>query len=454
MNRFLRIFAAFAVLGFIAGCAGEKDPVPKKEDAPDIQVIEENGRSVTRVNCNGDINKLEFRVRTSDYWKASVTESWITLSRSSGEDRTKITVRIDPNTGSGARSGKVIFTNAITRNSAELTINQDASERVFPKVPRDMMLFYCGTPSLRGDYCTENFFMNYLVSDESTPRYLFDGVLLLEIWTDGDKSGSFMGRGYANLYSTKNQIDALVANWMNKVLKNLDSAVAKAKAQVPTNMRKEKVVLMIPWLPYTSNCDYWGTVPGYKIDWSSWSASLDLYKWLIRKMMDDFASAGFENLELAGFYWPMEDAELSAAHLSEMAGFIHGLNMQLYFIPYYSESFVKPIYSCWQSFGFDYCYLQPNYYFYDVPREQVSTACGYANRYGMDMEMEFDPQAYGPEKLDAYITIFEENGVFKSKNLAYYQSGQGFVWLKNNSHAQYKRLADHIAERHIEVYDK
>lgn len=453
MKIILKIFAIFVALCTVATCSGGVPPLPR-EEVPDIAVLDENSTLLTEKICSGDINQFEFRVRTTDYWKAESKAVWISLSRTSGEDRTKITLRIDSNTDSEPRYGEVVFTNAITGTTLTLKITQAVSQRVFPKVPRDMMLFYCGTPSLRGNYCTEDFFMHYLLSDDPSPRYLFDGVLLLEIWTDGDKSGSFMGRGYAGRYSTKNQILSLLDNWINRVLRNLDSAVAKAKQKAPTNMQKEKVVLMVPWIPYTSDCDYWGTVEGYRTDWSSWSASFDLYKWLIRKMMDDFNSAAYRNLELAGFYWPMEDAELSAGHLSEMADFIHGLNKQFYFIPYYSESFVGWLYSCWQDYGFDHCYLQPNYYFYDVPREQVSTACGYANRYGMDMEMEFDPQAYGPEKLDAYITLFEENGIFKNKNLAYYQSGQGFVWLKNNSHDQYKRLADHIAERHIEVYDK
>ncbi|MCQ2158892.1 MAG: DUF4855 domain-containing protein [Bacteroidales bacterium] len=328
---------------------------------------------------------------------------------------------------------------------------------------RDLVLYYCGGP-LKKDAASVPDFNDYIMTDEQSPRWMFDGALLLE--QHYNTYYTYMGLGYDRKCCTKDMIEGLFSNWFDVILPRLDANLESAKSIVSAPFHKHKIVLMIPVLPYFSQGDgyKWGDIEGLDTsDWSKWTNTLEVYKWEIDRMVQGFAGKGYRNLELIGFYWPVENAGLSTFHLSEISGYVHSLGYIVNFIPYFSEKFVLPVYSNWKDNGFDFCYLQPNYFFnIDVPYSRLARTVELARKYGMDLEFEFSPSWHQDcaGRMDQYMDVFDSLGVFANNNIAYYQGTTEFSYLKNKKgtddylYSMYKRLSNYVAKRHEEFYEE
>lgn len=328
---------------------------------------------------------------------------------------------------------------------------------------RDLVLYYCGGPK-RTDAASVPDFRDYIITDDPQPRWMFDGALLLE--QHYDASYTYMGNGYQRKCCTKQMTEGLFSNWFDVILPRLENDLENAKTLVSAPFVKQKVVLMIPVLPYYSQGDGydWGGIPGLeKPDWGKWENSLRVYKWEIDRMISGFRAKGFKNLELTGFYWPVENAGLSTYHLSDISNYIHSQGYIVNFIPYFSESFKVPVYSNWRDNGFDFCYLQPNYFFNeDVPYSRLERTVTLATRYGMDLEFEFSPswRQNLTYRMGHYMDVFDSLGVFENNNIAYYQGTREFSYLKGKKgsdeylYSLYKRLSNYVAKRHEKFYEE
>ena len=128
----------------------------------------------------------------------------------------------------------------------------------------------------------------------------------------------------------------------------------------------------------------------------------------------------YMNLELAGFYWIARTCADTRSIMKEIGAYLNELNYTFNWIPYFKSYG----YSDWKKFGFNYAYLQPNYFFQEtIPYSRLTDACYLAIAYGMDMEMEFDERVltgWG-YRLKDYMKAFKENGIWQNKRLAYYQ---------------------------------
>ena len=141
-------------------------------------------------------------------------------------------------------------------------------------------------------------------------------------------------------------------------------------------------------------------------------------------MREKFDEKQYKHLELAGFYWIAEQAAHTATILNDISEYLNGYKYSLNWIPYYGAQG----YNYWKTYGFNYAYYQPNYFFNEsTPYSQLETACRQAELYNMDMELDVnltaqncylsiaDMKAYNaaqaaehPERID--LVYFFRNG--------------------------------------------
>jgi len=338
-----------------------------------------------------------------------------------------------------------------------------------PTKVRDLMLHYCGGPRDQMKYKYPKF-LDYLMTDEKRPRWLFDGTLLLQQYPDNENSYYGMGmkkidgKNVLKNPATREQIELLWKDWFSIIIPRLESDLNVAKQKVAQPFHKHKLVLMLSVVQKFEIENYsWGEVDGIsKADWNSWETAKAAYIWQIESLISQFEEGKFENIELLGFYWPQEDGGISIYHTKELADYIHNRGYQFHFIPYFNKGwFTAPIYSVWKDCGFDFSYLQPNYFFKKtVPYSRLPESCKLAEKFGMDMEMEFSPsnQPDNLDRMEDYMNVFDSCGVFKNSNIAYFQSNCDFSKLKaakeedKYKYSLYKRLCNYVAERHKRFY--
>ena len=187
----------------------------------------------------------------------------------------------------------------------------------------------------------------------------------------------------------------------------LDQTISNAKARIGDPGFKHKVVMSMPdpiMLEYfydkTSSTTYWGQIDGRQLDFSNTEDQILAYKWYIDHVRSCWNEAGFEHLELAGFYIISEILVAKSSGwnykykrwdkiLPSVAGYLHDMKYGMYWIPYYKADG----YDMTAKLGIDYTWLQPNKY-WDYPekknRKSWTWVFNTMSTYGHGMEIEFE----------------------------------------------------------------
>ncbi len=295
----------------------------------------------------------------------------------------------------------------------------------------NMVLIYGGGRHRTYKWDEEAFQPYVTYTDEGgIEHWLFDCFLFLEI-KDGD--AKTFAKGYteipANLRDWRNLADYYFDSSMS--LGALNRAVGAAMKRMGVPDCKRKVVISIPE-PIKGQKD-WGSVSdGIMLDFSIDLHRIEACKWYIDYVRSKFNQMNYKHLELAGFYWLAEQAGTTRTIINQVSRYLNELQYTFNWIPY----FVSGGHKEWETLGFNYAYLQPNYFFTEsLPYSRLTEACQLANVYGMDMEMEFDERVltgWG-YRLKDYMKAFKENGIWQNKRLAYYQGGTALYQLARSS---------------------
>ncbi len=102
--------------------------------------------------------------------------------------------------------------------------------------------------------------------------------------------------------------------------------------------------------------------------------------------------------------------------------------------------------------GFNVVYYQPNYFFNEnTPYERLQETCNRAQKFQMNLEVEFDERALKNNKdwgyrLNDYLDIFEQNGAFDSLKIAYYQGGDAFYRLSKSKEQSDSKLYQRLTK--------
>ena len=318
----------------------------------------------------------------------------------------------------------------------------------------DMVLIYGGghhrTPyAWSKDRLTP--YVNY-VDKDGKPHWLFDSFLFLEIMDKGEGGANKMfAKGYFLEAANQADWEKLIDYYFQSEtgIGALDASIKEASATVGTPARKRQVIISIPEpIVYqhpedvSSSTRYWGKVDGKTLDFSNSSDRIKACKWYIDRVRAKFDEKKFQNVELGGFYWLAEKATDTRDILETVANYLNKLKYSFNWIPYYGADG----YNQWKSFGFNYAYFQPNYFWFNrkgeyaqTPEERLDDACSKALQYDMHVELEFDDDALASRgygyRLQNYMNKFKEYGFWKEKRMAYYQGNNSLLTLKNSSNA-------------------
>ena len=174
-----------------------------------------------------------------------------------------------------------------------------------------------------------------------------------------------------------------------------------------------------------------GTLGGRSLNFSKMEDRKYAVKWMIDEQMARFEQAGYQHLDLVGFYWLEEyiaagdDAEI----LKYAADYLHSKGLKFIWIPWYKANG----YERWESFGFDVACMQPNLMWigYNDPT-RVKSSIAASEQYGLSMEMECDGRVYTDEYFARYLNYLEGglNSSMMNAVKMYYQDGKTAVYYK------------------------
>ena len=174
-----------------------------------------------------------------------------------------------------------------------------------------------------------------------------------------------------------------------------------------------------------------GTLGGRSLNFSKMEDRKYAVKWMIDEQMARFEQAGYQHLDLVGFYWLEEyiaagdDAEI----LNYAADYLHSKGLKFIWIPWYKANG----YERWESFGFDVACMQPNLMWigYNDPT-RVKASIAASEQYGLSMEMECDGRVYTDEYFARYLNYLEGglNSSMMNAVKMYYQDGKTAVYYK------------------------
>ena len=237
----------------------------------------------------------------------------------------------------------------------------------------------------------------------------------------------------------------------------LNAAVAQAKDAL--NDPDSKVGVTLVMWPAVHVQNNWGELDGQKLDFTIEGAGskdqaianrLAAEKWYVDTAIAMWEAAGFEHLELTGFYYYEETIRMSSDRAAKgtaqaITEYVKTVTppttntkesfsadtgrLYIYWLPYYqSEGFTQ-----WAEFGFDYALMQPNYAFYDIYTVQQLHECGQlCETYGLGMQMEFGGINKGYiRKFEDYLTFGGEIG-YQNTVLSWYMSTYGCYQTSQN----------------------
>ncbi len=272
-------------------------------------------------------------------------------------------------------------------------------------------------------------YVAYYDTDGNIKDFFFDSYLFLPCVKLG-ASGASMH------YDTSKPSKAL--DWTSYVedtfyegtnVDALDTAFGKVKEELNEPDKKAGVFFTILYPGKASGANF-GTLGGKALDFSNIEDRKYAIKWIIDEQIRLYTEAGYENLDLVGFYWleeyfyKAEDKELFK-YASE---YLHSLGLKFIWIPYYRANG----YNIWQELGFDAVCMQPNMYWQiAADKNRVEACVNECNSMGMGVEIELDYRALSNgEYYNRYLDYLEgcmQGGAMDSIKM-YYQDGKNAVY--------------------------
>ncbi len=266
--------------------------------------------------------------------------------------------------------------------------------------------------------------------------FFFDSYLFLPCVKLGASGGSMH---YDSSKPTKaidwtSYIDDLF--YTNANVNALNSAVGTAKAALDSPQKKVGVFFTILYPGKASGANF-GTLGGRAVDMSKLEDRKYAVKWMIDEQLSRYKNAGYENLDLVGFYW-LEEYILSGTNGEEdkqvikyASDYLHSLGLKFLWVPYYHANG----YTNWQSLGFDIASMQPNMYWdLGAGGERVISSAEESQKLGMGVEIEVDNLAltngvYYNRYLD-YLRGGMVSGAMEGIKI-YYQGGKDAVYYSS-----------------------
>lgn len=212
----------------------------------------------------------------------------------------------------------------------------------------DLALIYGGGHHRQVVWNEASFEPHVVYTDRNDNKYwLFDSFLLIEftLGKGGQTTNQIFATGYYGLPARKTEWQELLDYYFSKdvSIDALDKTVGRQIETIGRPAYKRQVVLTLPE-PIVGGAgssypavakDYWGVVEGRRLDFTSPADRLTACKWYIDKACEMFDAGGYENVELAGFYWVAEEMYHSSGIIEGVAEYLHSKGLRFEWIPYW-----------------------------------------------------------------------------------------------------------------------
>ncbi len=270
-------------------------------------------------------------------------------------------------------------------------------------------------------------YVAYLDTDGVMQDFFFDTYLFLPCNTYGPSGASIHG-GNNNPTKAIDWVDYVEDTFADGYnVDALEVAFGKAKETLGDSQRKAGVFFSILYPSYKSK--NFGSLGGKELDLSKKEDREYAIKWIIDEQIRLYTEAGYENLDLLGFYWLEEEIYSKYDHdmLSYASNYLHSLGLKFIWIPWYQA----PGYNNWRVYGFDLACLQPNDMWPETSDvERVKSCANLCKGYGMSMQIEASHDCALPDRYARYMRYLEggmSSGAMNSVKF-YYQDGKTAVY--------------------------
>ncbi|MFY0546155.1 DUF4855 domain-containing protein [Brevibacillus sp. H7] len=289
----------------------------------------------------------------------------------------------------------------------------------------NMLLAYSGAHGERGTWTQQDFLplVGYMSTDDKVLDRMFDTILFLpypNLASTRDGWKYYMD----DLFRPGRQLDAL-----NDAMMEYN----KRRGTLYTSPQRENVVLALPYpdpkqssfgqiLEDQDSLSFEAAKVGEERAYGYRKQALE---WYFRNLLKRWGEAEYRYLRLEGIYWYhelIEDAVPRERQLiRETAEMVHNEALRFYWIPYFGATGLGE----WKELGFDYAFVQPNFYNdKPIPIDRIEAALAVANKYGMGVEVEGDERMYRDPKFyqNYYNQLIAAHklGIDKEKIHAYY----------------------------------
>jgi hypothetical protein len=301
----------------------------------------------------------------------------------------------------------------------------------------NMLLAYSGAYGERGTWTKQDFLplVGYMSTDGKVLDRMFDTVLFLPY---PNLASTREGWEYYmnDLFRPGRQLDAL-----NEAMMEYN----KRRGTLYTSPTRENVVLALPYPD--PNQSSFGQVRVDQDSLSFQSAKVgeeraygyrkQAMEWYFRNLLKRWGDAEYRYLRLEGIYWYHElidDAVPRERQLIlDAADMVHNEALRFYWIPYFGATGLGE----WKELGFDYAFVQPNFYNdKPIPIDRIEATLAVANKYGMGIEVEGDERMYRDPKF--YQTYYNQLiaahklGIDRDKIHAYYYGSKTLLEAVNS----------------------
>ena len=296
----------------------------------------------------------------------------------------------------------------------------------------DMALIYHGN-ARRLDWNKKQLspHVSWLNPETNTEEWLFDTFLFIEF---KDPNGDLFAKGYRGEPAKRTVFEWFLNRIFEKgvAVDALNELLGETASRIGPPSIPRKVILTIP--EPISGYKNWGELNGKPVDFDVQADRIAVAKWFIDNLMERWQEAGFDHLELAGFYWVAEemgDNDIDLELMQATGKYIRELGKRFYWIPWWQA----PGSGEWKNLSFDAAYQQPNHFFRDtIPQSRLDKACAFAKEHNMGMEMEWDARIWKDKenflpRMQAYLDVFENAGVIKNASMAHYMDNGGLYDL-------------------------
>lgn len=288
-------------------------------------------------------------------------------------------------------------------------------------------------------------YVAYLDKEGRIKDFFFDSYLFLPCVEFGP-SGAPMHANDAN--PTKAQdwiayVNDTFADGYN--VDALDAAFGNVKAELNQPDKKAGVFFSILYPCMTAT--NFGYLGGKNLNLSNQADRKYAIKWMIDEQLRLYNEAGYDNLEVVGFYWLEEylynrgkNQYLENELFTYASQYLHSLGLKFIWIPWYQAYG----YNFSQSLGIDVTCMQPNMLWQsNADYNRVADTCNTASQYGLCMEMEIAPSVFSdPEHYDRYLVYLEDGmncGAMDSIKMYYQDRRPGVYYTAAHSANERKR---------------